>query len=169
MPSGSSYQPPSHSRRRTVRIVKQRNVSRAAIISLAIATGAAVLFLAIWRIMQSGEELSVHIREIREYDMDWRCEGGHSFHSAGRKDSRPCWICGQPAFPVAHYKCPIHGTFEVAFRFYEDEQGIIKPSKIRVGSGEWLEFDEGLKCPRCRRDLMRDNIDPLDRAESRRP
>lgn len=169
MPSGLSSSRSSHSQRRKVRIIKQRNVSRTAIVSLAIAAGVAVAVILSWRVWKTGEEIPVHIRNLREYEMDWRCDGGHFFHSTGRKDSRPCWMCGQPAFPVAHYKCPTHGSYEVAFRFYEDDEGVVKPSQVRVGSGEWLKADVGLKCPRCNCDLTQDVIDPLDRAENRKP
>ncbi len=169
MPSGYSSSRHSPTHKRKVRIIKQRDVSRTAIVSLVIAAGVAVAALLIWRVGKSGEEIPVHIRSLREYEMDWRCEGGHFFHSTGRKDSRPCWMCGQPAYPVAHYKCNTHGSYEVAFRFSEDKQGTVKPEQVRVGSGEWIDADDGLKCPRCHLELTQDLIDPLDRAENRNP
>ena len=157
------------SRRRTVRIIKKRNVPRPAVVSLAIAAGAAILVLAVWRIWQTGEETPVYKRSMRDYEMGWRCEGGHFFHSTGQTNSRRCWMCGRHAYPVALYKCPAHGSYEVAFQFSVDKEGVVKPSKVRIKGGEWRPPDEGLKCIRCRRDLIREQVDPLERADTRRP
>ena len=160
---------PHSSQRRTVRIVKKRNVSQAAMISLGIAAGAAILVFAVIRIWQSGEKVPIYERSMRDYEMDWRCEGGHFFTSTGQTNSRPCWMCDRKAYPVSLYKCPIHGTIEVAFQFMRDSNGVFKPAKVRVDGGEWLSAEVGLKCLLCRRDLRREQIDPLENASQHRP
>lgn len=165
-----TFGPPSHSsQRRTVRIVKKQHVSRAAMISLGIAAGAAILVFAVVRIWQSGEKVPIYERSMRDYEMDWRCEGGHFFTSTGQTNARPCWMCDRKAYPVALYKCPLHGSIEVAFQFKQDIDGVIKPVKVRVDGGEWLSAEVGLKCLHCRRDLTREQIDPLENAGQQRP
>lgn len=159
-PSGIPGRSVSSPRRRTVRIVTRRMPSRAATISLVVAVAAAVFLFVAWRIWQRDESVAVYVRTMRDVELDWRCEGGHFFQSQGQVEPRPCWMCGQTAFPVTDYECPVHDVYEVAVRFTEDADGVATPVQWRLPDGHWVDAEEGLQCWRCGKDLVRLSNDP---------
>ena len=158
--------------RRTVRIITRRGPSRAATISLVVAVAAAALLFFVWRIWQKEDDVSVYVRTIRDVELDWRCEGGHLFRSLGQVEPRPCWMCGETAYPVTQYHCSVHGSFEVDVRFAENADGVATPEQLRLPGGGWVRADPGLKCPRCGKKLVRrqaeDPIAAIKRGKKRK-
>lgn len=134
--------------------------TRAATISLVVAVAAAAFLLVAWRIWHRDEPVAVIVRTIRDVELDWRCEGGHFFQSLGQVNPRPCWMCGQTAFPVTDYECPVHGRYEVAVRFAEGEGGVATPAHWRLPDGPWVDAEEDLQCRRCGKALERMANDP---------
>lgn len=147
--------------RRTVRIVKPRTLPRTATVSLAVALGAAVCLLALWHFWQREEVVPPHQRILTEWETDWKCDDGHMFHAAGQVEPRACWTCGKPAYPVASYKCPGHGAYEVTARFTLDDNGNPKVSHLRLPGRSWVSVEGGLRCPRCSRRLVYEGPDPM--------
>lgn len=162
--SGSQPSPAVPPHRRTVRIVKKRNIQRAAVVSLAVAAAAAGLLLALWRAFQTDEVPRPHLRTIKDVHVEWLCEQGHSLQGLGGVTPKPCWKCGRDSYPVAPYRCPVHGICAVAFGFHEQEDGQIVPTELRAPGGDWEPFAEGPHCGICRRLMTREVEDPLDRV-----
>ncbi len=69
-------------------------------------------------------------------------------------------MCGQTAFPVTDYECPVHGVYEVAVRFSEDADGVATPAQWRLPNGPWVDAEEDLHCQRCGKALVRLSNDP---------
>jgi hypothetical protein len=147
--------------RRTVRIVKSRTLSRPALISLVVACAAVVATLALWRFWQPKDIVPPAQRTLGEWETDWKCDSGHSFHAAGQTEPRSCWTCGKPAYPVAYYHCPTHGTYETNARFKADDEGRPKVAYLRLRGGSWVSVEQGLRCPRCGQLLRYGGHDPL--------
>ncbi len=162
----------SRPRRRTVRIITRRGPSRAATISLVVAVAVAALLFFVWRFWHKEDNVSVYVRTIRDVELDWRCDAGHLFRSLGQVEPRPCWMCGETAYPVTRYHCSAHGSFEVAVRFAEDAEGVAKPDQLRLPGRDWVGADPGLKCPRCSKALVRrqaqDPIAAIKRGKKRK-
>jgi len=154
-------------RRRTVRIVKSRRLSRPALISLLVAAGAVVATLALWRFWQHGDVVPPTQRTLGEWETEWKCDGGHSFRAAGQIEPRSCWTCGKPAYSVAFYRCPTHGTYEVSARFKADDGGRPKIAYLRLRGGRWVAVEDGLRCPQCGQVLRYGGHDPLRALDSR--
>lgn len=156
------------SHRKTVRIVGQRRLPRVATWSLLIALALAIMLPALWRLGRSEEAVYAHQRALTEWETDWKCEAGHTFQSTGQIDERSCWICGRPAYPVAQYACPTHGSFDVLVRLERDADGQVYASQLRLGNREWVPADKGLRCPRCGASLeyVRDPLRGLDRQSA---
>ena len=154
-------------RRRTVRIVKKWRIPRAAYVSLAAAAAAAALLLVFWRAFQSEEIPPPPLRSVRDVQVQWRCEAGHALYTYGDVTPRPCHECGKNSYPVAEYRCPVHGTYPVAFQFREQgERGVI-PVEVRAPDGPWEPFESGPHCSRCRREMTREIDDTLKTEYSR--
>lgn len=169
MPARTTYLGRSRrGRRRTVRIVERRRISRAGAISLIVAASAALVVIAVWRFWQAGEVTHAYIRTIEEQVLDWRCERGHTFRDPGREEPRSCPTCGKPAYPVRELLCPTHGTFTVYYRYTKNAQGRIVPSEARVGDGEWVFIKDGIHCPKCGKELVKTLEDPLDPPQRHR-
>jgi len=148
-------------RRRTVRIVKKWRIPSAAYVSLAAAAAAAALLLVLWRAFQTEAVPPPLLRSVRDVQVQWRCEAGHTFYSLGDVTPRPCVKCGKDSYPVAKYRCPVHGTFDVAFEFEEQPDGRVIPVRVRAPDGPWEPFESGPHCSRCRREMTREDEDPL--------
>ncbi len=63
----------------------------------------------------------------------------------------------------------MHGTFEVAVRHAAGAGGKIKASELRLPGKDWVSIEEPLKCPRCKRELIRRHRDPLETRRGRDP
>ncbi len=148
-------------RRHTVRIIKHRTLSRPAVISLAVTGGAALCVLALWRFWQHEDVVRPRQRSLIEWETDWKCDSGHTFRAAGQIEPRSCWTCGKPAYPVTHYECPVHGTYEVSARFTTGADGAPKVAFLRLRGGPWIAVEEGLRCPQCSSPLQYVGNDPL--------
>ncbi len=161
----SSPAAPRH--RRTVRIVKKRQIPRAAYVSLAAAAAAAALLLVVWQAFQTAEIPPPHLRSVRDVQVQWRCDAGHTLASLGDVTPRACWKCGKDSYPVAKYRCPVHGTYDIAFQFRERPDGRVIPVEVRAPDGPWEPFESGPHCSRCRREMTREDDDPLKDKSSR--
>ncbi len=146
--------------RRTVRIVKPKKTSRAAMITLIAAAAAALSFPLVWSLRQPEQVISPP-RLIRTWE--WKCEGGHLFNAEFQADSRVCVQCGRTAYPVGWYTCHVHGSFEVMARFASDGEHGSKPTHLRLIGRKWVSENE-LFCPRCERPLVYKGKDPLERT-----
>ncbi len=151
-------------RRRTVRIVKQRTASRPAVISLLIAVALALLLPLAWRYWRPEEPPPPLQRTLVDVELEWKCPVGHSFRAAGQVGGRACWTCDRTAFPVTDYTCRVHGPFEVQVRFAVGDDGVPRMASLRWPGEEWVSAEDGLPCPRCSRRLVYLKADPLGRA-----
>ncbi len=150
------------SRKPSVRIAGRRSIPRATVLSLALATIAALSFPAVWRLLQSKDELRAPQRQLAEVEMEWKCSQGHTFRAAGQIGPRPCWHCDREAYPVTLYACPVHGSTEVLVRFMLGEDGSASVQAIRLQNQPWATPEQGLTCPRCSRKLSYVGNDPLE-------
>lgn len=148
-------------RRRTVRIVKKWRIPRAAYVSLAAAAAAAALLLVLWRAFQTEKIPPPHLRSVRDVHVQWRCDKGHTLLSLGDVTPKPCSECGENSYPVAKYRCPVHGTYDISFQFREQPDGRVIPVEVRAPEGLWETFETGPHCSRCRREMTSENDDPL--------
>ncbi len=146
--------------RRTVRIIKPRRVSRAALLSFSFAVVAALSFPLIWKISHS-EPPEESIPALP--DREWKCDGGHIFHASIGVTPRDCPECNRPSFLAAWYTCSIHGSFEITARITETEGGEIRPSHFRLTGRKWVT-ESKLVCPQCDRPLVYKGRDPLERV-----
>jgi hypothetical protein len=165
----SQPEPSRVPRRRTVRIVKPRRISNVGLISILLAVAAAILLLLTRQAFRSPEPLPPTHRTIFDVELEWKCDAGHTFKAAGQITPRKCWTCRQPAYPIGHYACPTHGTFEVAGQYEADDSGAPRLSFYRVYGGTWTPVGEGLKCPRCGQALTKPVEDPLTRIKVKKP
>lgn len=165
-PSAQSSHSVPH-RRRTVRIVKKWRIPRGAYVSLAAAAAAAALLLVLWRAFQTEELPPPHLRSARDIEVSWRCDAGHTRKSLGDVTPKPCWECDNDSYPVAKYRCPVHGTYDIAFQFREQSDGRIIPVEVRAPNGPWEPFEFGPHCSRCHREMTRETDDPLKNEGSR--
>lgn len=153
-PKTAQYTPVPTTHRRTVRIVGRRRPSRAATVSLIIAGMTAVGVFAVWRVWRSDEEVvQPYVRTIFDTELQWRCEAGHVFEALGQVEPKHCWKCGRLAYPITHYKCPVHGDFEAAVRFAMDHDGTVHPTELRFPGGSWIPAEGRPPCPRCGRPM----------------
>ena len=115
-----------------VRIVRKRKLPPVAKLSLGAAAGVVVLVVLLWRLWHGNENTPVYERRPSEVEVDWRCGAGHRFSAALQLEPRRCWevTCTERAYPVARYRCPRHGVYEVAFRFRLDEGGRVIPGSV---------------------------------------
>lgn len=148
--------------------MKKRQIPRAAWISLGATLGAAALVVWAFRVWNNVEPVQPHFTQISDTLVTWRCDNGHLFESLGHADPRPCWQCGATAYPVITFICEIHGEVEVAYQFRRDQKGVLVPDKVRVGSGEWTDYEGGLICDRCKLPIVREEHDPLEPTNSNR-
>jgi len=155
--------------RRTVRIVKKRTIPRAAYVSLAAAAAAAALLFTLWRALKSEDPPAPHIRLLDDVELEWRCADGHRFTAYGETTPVACPTCGEDAYPVASFQCPVHGNFDVAFQFKQDAGGRAAPTAMKAPGGAWEPFSTRPHCPRCRRPMKRESVDPLATREDSRP
>lgn len=165
-PTSSERRRSREGRRRTVRIVAQQSVYRTATISLLVASLAAILLFAAWRVWRQDRPTVAPQRTLRDVQLRWKCEGGHYFYESGQSEPRACPRCGRPAYPVETFECDKHGPFEVAVRFTKGPDGRAHVSELRLesgvgGKGEWVFAEDGLRCPRCGAILHRQELDPL--------
>jgi ribosomal protein L37E len=144
-------------------------MTRTGVVSLAVAAAVAGLLLAVWRIWQPDEVAIAYERTVRDAEVDWRCEAGHLFTSHGQPEPRPCWKCGKTAYIVTTHRCTLHGAFEVAYRFHGAADGAIEPQWVRVGSGEWTPWKDGVRCSKCGRVCAREIKDALAGVAKPRP
>ncbi len=162
--------------RHTVRIIRRRGPSRAALVSLVSAFAAAAVLFAAWRIWRTDEVVVSYERTLADVVLDYRCEAEHAFKALGQPEAMSCPTCGRPAYPLTRYECRMHGTFEVAVRFGLDELGRTSVSKLRLAGERGVDEKDGLTCPRCQRrlapkreeDLSELGMDP-ERQERRPP
>jgi hypothetical protein len=131
------------------------------LVSLGFAAGAVLLVLGLWLFWEHEDVVRPPQRTLGEWDTDWKCDNGHTFHAEGQVEPRPCWTCGKPAYPVAYFRCNEHGTFEASARFELDDEGKPKVAYLRLRGGTWVPADEGLRCPKCSRLLRYAGNDPL--------
>lgn len=153
---------PHPARRHTVRIVRRRIPSRAALLSLLTAMAAAAVAFAAWRWWQPAPTVAVYQRTLSDVEMSWRCEAGHSFTASGQVADRPCAMCDQPAYPVIGYECKQHGPVEVAVRFTSGPDGAPRMSQLRVNHGAWFPASDPVRCPQCGAPMVPKPADPLD-------
>ncbi len=139
--------------RHTVRIIRRRGPSRAALISLVSAFAAAAVLFAAWRIWRKDEVVAAYERTLADVILDYRCEGEHAFKALGQPGAMSCPTCGRSAYAVTRYECSMHGPFDVAVRFGVDESGRASVTKLRMPQERWVDVKEGLTCPRCTRSL----------------
>ena len=149
-------------RRHTVRIVRRRTPSRAAMLSLILALSASAVAFAAWRWWRPAPTVPVYLRTINDVELSWKCEAGHSFTAPGKVADRLCASCDQPAYAVAFYECHQHGTTEVAVRFNTGADGAPRVSQFRVHQGIWFPATDPVRCPQCDVSMVRKQTDPLD-------
>ncbi len=152
---------PGTRRRRTVRIVRRRTPSRAAILSLLTAVSAAGVAFAAWRWWRPAPPVPFYERTIRDVELTWKCEAGHAFMAAGQVADRLCAMCDRPAHVFTLYECRQHGVAEVTVRFTEGPDGRPKVSHFRVKK-EWIEASDPVPCPQCNVPMTRKQADPLE-------
>ena len=150
------------SRRHTVRIVRRRTPSRAAMFSLVMALSASAAAFAAWRWWRPAPAAPVYHRTINDVDLNWKCEAGHYFTASGQVADRPCAMCDQPAYVVTLFECPQHGAIEVAVRFTSGADGASRASQFRVNRGFWFPASDPVPCPQCDVPMERKPVDPLD-------
>jgi len=151
LPSRSPTRP-----RRTVKIVKQRSVSRAAWISLALVAAAAIAIPFMWTVSQSEPIAPATQTTFESTILDWRCDNGHTFKAPGRTGRRACPYCDAMASPYTQYTCPIHGAKDVEIQFEETKDGHVKIAKVRLVGRDWVPAGQQLRCPQCGRPLTYD-------------
>ncbi len=142
-----------------VRIVEHRVNWRGAIGTLAVTATAAALVLILWRLWRTDETPAIHIRKLADVDLEWKCDGNHSFMAMGSVGPQHCKTCKQPAFPVVKYKCDVHGPIDVMARFGGDAPGSEKLTHLRVIGREWTPADKPLLCPKCGKEIRRQRAD----------
>jgi hypothetical protein len=166
----SPQEPARPAQRRKVRIVKHRTISRAGIISLTVTGGVAILIIFTRQMVRTEEPIRPLERTLTDYELEWKCEQGHTFRAAGQVDPKVCWTCGQPSFPVAKFGCAAHGQYDVLVRFTVAEDGVPKPAEYRLwGTKEWTPAAEGVHCPRCRKPMDRVPAESLIPEKKREP
>lgn len=166
MPAAPSNPEPAVRPRRAVRILEKRRIPREAIISLCLAAIAATAVLGFWWFSATNEQAArPRSRTFGESELLWRCENGHVFHASGQLGGRLCLTCDALAYPQTQYWCPVHGPFQVTVQFGEDADGVPTIVRLRLTGRDWVDFEEGLRCPRCDRALDYRPTDPLRRAE----
>jgi hypothetical protein len=163
MPLAPSDSEPVLPRRRTVRILRQRRLSREAAISLWLAGGAAVVVLGFWWFSATAEEVArPRVPTLADAELTWRCEVGHTFLANGQPGGRVCLYCERMAYPVTEFRCPVHGPFQVTVRFADTADGSPRIAYLRLTGRDWVSVETGLHCPRCDRPLEHRPKDPLD-------
>ncbi|MEK6676329.1 MAG: hypothetical protein AABZ47_11830 [Planctomycetota bacterium] len=148
-------------RRRSVRIARPRSQVHAIRFTFLLVFAVGLSLLLIYRTWQPETPPSAEIRGLADVEMDWKCDGGHLFRIGGRTEPVACPTCGKDAFPVTTYLCEQHGPIEVLFRFFPKAEGEEGQPQVRLGLNGWKGLDEGLKCPKCERDLDRPVVDPI--------
>jgi len=148
-------------RRHTVRIVQRRTPSRAAMLSLVMAMSAAAVAFAAWRWWRPAPTVPIYQRTIKDVELSWKCEAGHSFTAPGQVADRLCATCDQPAYAVTSYECERHGVIEVAVRFASGDD-VPRVSQLRVGRGIWFPATDAVRCPHCDAPMVRKQTNPLD-------
>ena len=153
-----------------MRILRPRTSLRPATISLLVGAAAALLLLVIWWSLHAEEVVPPYQRALGDVEFEWKCAAGHVFYAPGHSLAadgltapKSCGSCGQPAYPIAYFTCPVHGRYEVAVRFAIREDRALEVSHVRLPGREWAPKAEGLRCPRCDRPLVYVN-DPLGGA-----
>ena len=89
------------------------------------------------------------------FSVDWRCLAcNHTEHGPAGPGPRTCPVCGtKDMWASIVYMCTDHGPIPVALQY--DESG--KPSRIRVGEGDWTDAvgeDANPVCPQCGKRLF---------------
>lgn len=149
--------------RPTVRIVEPRVNWRAALVTLGLTALTGALLVLVWHLWRADPPIQPYQRSLAETELDWRCDGGHSFRAPGGTGSRGCAICKAPAYPLAVYACDVHGSFDVQVEFHRDADGAerIKHRRLLPVHGLWIPADENLTCPKCSRELSWVRPNPL--------
>lgn len=147
--------------RHTVRIVRRRVPPKAAWISLLLAAIVAGGVYGFWRLWRSEPPLQFATRRLTEFELDWRCEGGHRFRALGQIDPKQCSTCQKTSYPVADFACPQHGVFEVSGKFARNKDGPERMTHYRLPGRSWVSADDPLPCPKCGQELVRAWPDPL--------
>lgn len=165
-PQPSERRRSSEGRRRTVRIVDHRPVYRTATVTLLVASLAAIMLFAGWRIWREDRVVPPPQRSLVDVQLRWKCESGHTFYDKGQSAPRVCTTCGRPAYPMDTYECEKHGSFDVSVRFAEGPDDRPHVSELRLetspgAKGEWVFASDGLRCPKCGLPLHRQPFDPL--------
>lgn len=145
---------------RKVRIVKPRATPRAATVSVLLAVTAAVLLPVLWWFGRSEQLLPPPPPSLDKWEMDWRCDAGHTFRTAGHAfdddgATRPktCWVCRRPAHPMEYFQCSVHGAQEVLVSFAENANGGGVPARWRLPGRGWVDEQKDLRCRQCNRPL----------------
>jgi len=131
-------------------------------LSLVLALSASAVAFTAWRWWRPTPTVSAKIRSIKDVDLNWRCDAGHSFIAKGEAGDRQCGSCSQPAYAVTLFQCPQHGATEVAARFAAGADGVPRVSQYRVHEGIWSPATESVRCPQCGAPMFRKQADPLD-------
>lgn len=160
----------SRNRHHLVRITRPTRISRAASMSLLAACGAALLFLAVWRIWRTDAPAMAYQRTLDEILLPWECENGHPFEAYGQPGPRPCVKCSADADIVDWYACENarHGPFKVIARLGADWSPANPSLHLSVRGSKFVPAEEGLTCPysTCDELLYRVQHDPIEEALS---
>ena len=129
--------------------------------SLLLATGAAVLFMALWRFWYPEPEVPPPTRFLSDVVLSYQCPRKHTLRMRGQARPPICDKCGQLSYVRARYWCRLHGVYEVALKFAKDSAGVLRVSELQLPGRAWVGVAGGLRCPKCQRELKRLPQDPL--------
>ena len=161
-------------RHHLVRITRPTRISRAASMSLLAACGAALLFLAVWRIWRTDAPAMAHLRTLDEINLLWECEDDHSFQAPAQAGPITCADadadCSKEADLVDWYYCDVakHGRVKVTARLGADWSPANPSLHLSVWGSKFVPAEEGLICPQqsCDNQLYRVPQDPIEKALS---
>ena len=151
-------------RKRRVKVVRKHTNVHTAALSLLVVFLAAAISFGVWRSLRGSEPASAVQRGLEDIEFTWKCPDNHRFGAYGMVGSRPCPVCGEPAYVVDMYLCEDHGLFEVWLRFGEDWAPMNNVFELKCGDGEWVHSSEGLACPKCGKSLRKAPRDALGRV-----
>lgn len=126
-----------------------------------------MIVLIAWRVWRGDSESPLSPVHRFKPLVTYVCPRRHAFTLPLTIEPPRCPTCGQLAYPRAEYRCEMHGTFEVSVRHAVGPDGKIRASELKLPGKDWVPIEEPLKCPRCKRELIRRHRDPLETAPDR--
>lgn len=139
-------------------------------LSMLLAGAAALALILIYRSCEPDAAPPPSQRTVFDMELEWRCDGGHTFRMHGQVDPAKCPICERPAYPIRTFLCDEHGAIVVAFKLRSTAEGGSEPVAVQFPGEGWKLPPEIETCPRCGKELRARDEDPLAGYERpRRP